>query len=83
MVNSLTSLKPDQMLAWVIAIDFLGIIDSPIPTTKDEILNSLKTIAEDGKLSKAQRLEEILRTSGGINWLEILLGVDVPSVTGV
>jgi hypothetical protein len=75
-VSSLTQMPPSHILAWITAADALGLIDTVIPATKDEILNALKTVGEDTKLS---RLEKFARTAGGINWLEILLGVDIPT----
>ena len=82
-VRSLTQMPPSHILAWVTALDALGIIDTVIPATKDEILNALKTVGEDAKLSRIERLEQLARQAGGINWLEILLGRDIPSATGV
>ena len=76
-------MPPTHILSWLMVLDLIGIIDSPIPTTDDEILNALKSVAENGKLSRKQRIESLLRTSTGINWFETIFGVSIPSATGV
>ena len=76
-------MPPSHILAWITAADALGLIDTVIPATKDEILNALKTVGEDAKLSRLERFEQLARTAGGINWFEILLGREIPSATGV
>lgn len=82
-IQSLTQMPPMNILSWLIVLDMLGIIDSEIPTTSDEIINSINTVAKNQKLSKSQRLEGAFKQLSGLNFMEWILGYNVPSVTGV
>jgi len=82
-IQSLTQMPPMNILSWMIVLDMLGIIETEIPTTSDEIINSINTVAKNHKLTKAQRAEGAVRQFSGINFLEWVLGVQFPTVTGV
>ena len=77
-IKSIASMDIKTMYALLTILEGFGLIDTKIPTIGDgSIEDAINTWAEN---SKTSRTEKIFRQASGINWMEALFNIEVPSV---
>ena len=77
-IKSITSMDIKTLYALLTILEGFGLIDTKIPTIGDgSIEDAINTWAEN---SKTSRTEKIFRQASGINWMEALFNIEVPSV---
>lgn len=77
-IKSIASMDIKTMYALLTILEGFGLIDTKIPTIGDgSVEDAINTWAEN---SKTSRSEKIFRQASGINWMEALFNIEVPSV---
>ena len=77
-IKSIASMDIKTMYALLTILEGFGLIDTKIPTIGDgSIEDAINTWAEN---SKTSRTEKIFRQVSGINWMEALFNIEVPTV---
>ena len=77
-IKSIASMDVKTLYAILTILEAYDLIDTKIPTIGDgSVEDAINAWAEN---SKASRTEKIFRQASGINWMEAIFNIEIPTV---